>query len=57
VLHDVEETEEADAVEQWFATSHQGEILIGPLPLVTHQVFYPEVPDAFLAWAPARCEG
>jgi hypothetical protein len=51
-LHEVEETDQLADVDEWLASEHEGEPLIGPHPLLTRNEFYPTVNDAFLAYSP-----
>jgi hypothetical protein len=51
-LHDVTETDQANDVDEWFRTACEGERLALPHPLLTREAFYPDVADAFLAYAP-----
>jgi hypothetical protein len=49
-LHDVEETDEMDDVDEWLDAELVGERLVGSHPLLMHDDFYPDVADAFLAY-------
>lgn len=53
-LHDVEETDSIEDVDEWLAADHAGEMMLGPHPLVMHDDndFYPDNDDAFLAYVP-----
>jgi hypothetical protein len=53
-LHDVDETDSIEDVDEWLAADHAGELLLGPHPLVMHDDndFYPDNENAFLAYVP-----
>jgi hypothetical protein len=49
-LQDVSETDDPEYVDEWFEAVHEGELLVGSHPLLTHDHFYPDRNDAFLAY-------
>lgn len=51
-LQDVLETDEVDMVDEWLADTHDGTLLVGPHPILTCELFYPDAANAFLAYGP-----
>jgi hypothetical protein len=50
-LADVEETDEIEFIDEWFRKPHEGQVLVGSHPLLTHDDFWPDVDDCFLAYS------
>lgn len=51
-LHDVMERDQIEDVEEWLRTPRGGNAVLGPHPLLTHDAFYPQTTDSFLAYGP-----